>query len=52
MLIRRDQYEAYESVILSGQVEQSDMPALLATDPEFAIWYRSRAHIPAARAAK
>ena len=37
-----DQYESYESVILSGQVDQRDVPAILAASPDFAEWYRRR----------
>ena len=37
------QYEAYEAVILSGQVDRNFVPGLLASDPEFARWYSSRA---------
>jgi hypothetical protein len=41
-IIPRAQYEAYEAVILSGQVDQKFVPILLASDLEFASWYRSR----------
>jgi len=44
-LIPIAQYEAYEAVILSGQVDQKFVPGLLASDPKFEIWYRSRVHI-------
>lgn len=43
MTIPFDQYELVEATILSGQVAQEDVPALLDGDPAFARWYRERA---------
>lgn len=42
MQIEENQFEIYESCILSGQVEQSDVPKLLSENPGFAAWYRER----------
>ena len=36
-------FEAYEALILSGQVPHEDAPAFLDNDPAFAEWYRERA---------
>lgn len=37
--ILQDQFELYEQCILSGQVPQEDVPALLNANPEFAKFY-------------
>ena len=36
-------YETYETLILTGQIEASELLALLHDNPEFAEWYRERA---------
>jgi hypothetical protein len=39
MTIDPRQYELYARCIRTGQVDQSDVPALLAENPDFAEWY-------------
>lgn len=41
--MRRDSYEVYEQVILSGQMSERDVIAMLDAEPDFAVWYRARA---------
>ena len=41
--IKPAQYRSYEAAILSGQVPQCDVPALLTANPDFALWYVERA---------
>ena len=36
-------YETYETLILSGQIEAPVLLELLHLNPEFAEWYRERA---------
>ncbi|WGS22854.1 MULTISPECIES: hypothetical protein [unclassified Bradyrhizobium] len=36
--IRREQFEAYESVILSGQMPESAVPKFMEDNPAFAAW--------------
>lgn len=42
-IIEREQFEAFEATILSGQVAPAELGALLAANPEFDSWYRARA---------
>lgn len=42
MLIEKDEFELYETCILSGQIEQHEVPKLLAENPEFEAWYKRR----------
>jgi hypothetical protein len=42
MKIDRDKFELYETCILTEQVPQHDVPKLLAENPEFDVWYRTR----------
>ena len=41
MKISKDQFGLYAECIGSGQIEQQDVPKLLAENPEFDAWYRS-----------
>lgn len=43
MKIEPDQFVIYEEIILSGQIDLTDVPALLAKNPDFLAWYRQRA---------
>jgi hypothetical protein len=43
MKIEKEQFELYEECIHTGQVEQQDVPKLLAENPEFEAWYKERA---------
>lgn len=42
-MLKDDEFEIYEQVILTGQMPDSDVPSFLADNPEFATWYRYRA---------
>ena len=42
-IIPADLFETYEAMILSGQIEQQDVPALLNANPDFSKWYAARA---------
>lgn len=42
MQIDRSKFEAYEAIILSGQMDAADVPAFLAANTEFADWYKAR----------
>lgn len=42
MPIQEHEFELYEACILSGQIDQADVPKLLAENPEFDAWYRER----------
>lgn len=43
MKIEPNQFMIYEELILSGQVDLTDVPALLAENSDFEAWYRQRA---------
>lgn len=43
MHITENSFETYEILILSGQVPDDDIQALLRENPDFAKWYRARA---------
>lgn len=43
MRIRRDQFEAYEQMYLSGQIEHGEFQALLRQNAAFRAWYVPRA---------
>lgn len=47
--IAADQFETWETLILSEQIPAEDVPALLAENPGFAAWYRPRAEARIAR---
>ena len=40
--IARDQFKTYEALILSGQIAERDVSALLDANPDFSEWYRGR----------
>lgn len=42
MPIKADEFETYETIILSGQMPQEDAPKFMQENPEFARWYRER----------
>lgn len=42
MNIDETEFELYEACILTGQIEQRDVPKLLAENPEFEAWYKER----------
>jgi hypothetical protein len=42
MTIARDQFELYESVILTEQVTPAAIRELLRDNPDFAVWYCAR----------
>jgi hypothetical protein len=48
--IKREDFETWESLILSDQIGSADLEALLRDNPEFADWYRERAKGRTARA--
>ncbi len=41
--IQPDQYETWETIILTGQLDQLGAGKLFEANPEFADWYRKRA---------
>ena len=41
-MIDQNQFEAYEIIILTGQVGHEEVPKLLDENPAFAEWYRAR----------
>ena len=41
MKIRKDQFDLYAECILTGQIEQHEVPKLLAENPEFSAWYKT-----------
>ena len=43
MTIQPQHFETYEALILSGQIVQEDVPALLKNNRAFAEWYHRRA---------
>lgn len=42
MPIKPSDFDAYETLILSGQIEHHEAVKLLADEPDFAAWYRAR----------
>ena len=38
-----DKFEKYESLILSEQIPQDEVPRFLGHNPDFATWYCERA---------
>ena len=42
MKIKESEFELYEECIHTGQVDQRDVPKLLAENPDFADWYSNR----------
>jgi len=49
--IRREDFLAYETVILSGQIPHEAAARLMQDNPRFAAWYRQRADARAQRSA-
>lgn len=41
--IHPEQFEVFEAMILTGQIEHSEVQRLLDDNPEFASWYCERA---------
>lgn len=48
MPIAAEQFEIYRDLILSGQIDQQDVPKLLADNAAFSIWYCQQRHDHAA----
>lgn len=42
MPIPPSKYELYRSLILSGQIEQYEVPKIMAFNPHFKAWYLSK----------
>jgi hypothetical protein len=40
MEIIPENFEIYRDLILSGQIEQTEVPKLMDDNPAFAMWYR------------
>jgi hypothetical protein len=36
------EFEAYEAIILSGQMDAADVPRFIEENAEFAAWYKAR----------
>jgi hypothetical protein len=40
--IRPEQFEAYEAVILTGQMPEDAVPKFMQNNPAFETWYRRK----------
>lgn len=41
-MIDQKKFEVYEAIILSEQMDASEVPSFMADNPEFAAWYAKR----------
>lgn len=49
MQIDRSQFEAYEAIILSGQMDGAKVPRFIEENPAFGAWYKERMSMHAPR---